>query len=172
MRKLYLLVCCSLLAASALAQTKTPAPKAATGAMATMTPLGSEKWADIPAAVMVGTPALPLEGKLQMAVVQGNPALAGRPYTLRISCSDGVKVAPHWHPTVENVTVIKGTFKLGMGARWDASELKELPTGGFLSAPARMPHFAACQGDTVLQIHGMGPFVVNFVPAGKAASAK
>jgi hypothetical protein len=166
------LLTCLLLATSALAQTKSPAKKAASSAspMATVVPLGTEKWGDIPAAAMVGTPSVEIGGKLQLAIVQGNPMQAGQPYTLRLSCSDGAKIAPHWHPTTENVTVVKGTFALGMGSKWDPAALKDLPTGGFVSAPARMRHFATCKGDTVVQVHGLGPFVVNFVPAGKAAS--
>ena len=95
---------------------------------------------------------------------------AGQPYTLRLSCTDGVKIAPHWHPTTENVTVIKGTFAIGMGSKWDSAALKELPIGGFASAPARMRHFATCKGNTIVQVHGLGPFVVNFVQPGKSQS--
>jgi hypothetical protein len=166
------LLTCLLLAASALAQTKPPAKKAAPSATprATAVPLGEEKWGDIPAGAMVGTPSVDMGGKVQLAVVQGNPMQAGSPYTLRLSCTDGTKIAPHWHPTTENVTVVKGTFALGMGSKWDPSALKDLPTGGFASAPARMRHFATCKGDTIVQVHGLGPFVVNFVSAGKPAS--
>jgi hypothetical protein len=172
MHRSLVVLTCLLLATSALAQTKAPAKKAASSAspMATVVPLGAEKWGDIPAAAMVGTPSVEIGGKLQLAIVQGNPMQAGQPYTLRLSCSDGAKIAPHWHPTTENVTVVKGTFALGMGSKWDPSALKDLPTGGFVSAPPRMRHFATCKGDTVVQVHGLGPFVVNFVSAGKAAS--
>jgi quercetin dioxygenase-like cupin family protein len=152
--------------------------------MATVVPLGTEKWEDIPAAAMVGipsvevggmvgtpgTPSVEVGGKLQIAIIQGNPMQAGQPYTVRLFCADGAKIAPHWHPTTENVTVVKGTFALGMGSKWDPSALKDLPTGGFVSAPARMRHFASCKGDTIVQLHGLGPFVVNFVQADKSAS--
>ena len=163
---------CLLLATSTLAQTKSPAKKSGTSstAMATVVPLGTEKWGDIPAAAIVGAPSVEMGGKLQIAIVQGNPMQAGQPYTLRLSCADGVKIAPHWHPTTENVTVVKGTFALGMGSKWDPSALKDLPAGGFASAPARMRHFATCKGDTIVQVHGLGPFVVNFVQADKSAA--
>jgi quercetin dioxygenase-like cupin family protein len=161
-----------LLATPMLGQTKAPAKKSGPSAtmMATVVPLGAEKWGDIPEAAMVGTPSVEIGGKLQIAIVQGSPMQAGQPYTLRLSCTDGAKIAPHWHPTTENVTVVKGTFALGMGSKWDPSALKDLPAGGFASAPARMRHFASCKGDTIVQVHGLGPFIVNFVPAGKSAS--
>jgi hypothetical protein len=158
---------CLFLGASGLAQTKAPAKKAAASAMATVVPPGSEKWGDIPAAAMVGTPSVDMGGKIQLAVVQGNPMAAGAPYTLRLSCTDGTKIAPHWHPTTENVTVVKGTFALAMGSKWDPAALKDLPAGGFVSAPARMRHFAMCKGDSVVQVHGIGPFLVNWVEADK-----
>jgi hypothetical protein len=170
MHRIILVAVCLFLAVSGLAQTEAPSKKAATPAMATVVPSGSEKWGDIPPAAMVGTPSVDMGGKLQLAVVQGNPMEAGRSYTLRLSCTDGTKIAPHWHPTTENVTVIKGTFALGMGSKWDQAALKDLPAGGFASAPARMRHFGACKGDTVVQVHGIGPFVVNFVEADKPKS--
>ena len=170
MRRTILISACLLLAASGFAQTKAPAKKAAAAPMAAVVPSGSEKWGDIPAAAMVGTPSVDMGGKLQLAVVQGNPMQAGVPYTLRLSCTDGTKIAPHWHPTTENVTVVKGTFALGMGSKWDPAALKDLPAGGFASAPARMRHFGMCKGDSVVQVHGLGPFVVNFVEADKPKS--
>jgi hypothetical protein len=170
MCRMTLLSVCLLLTVPGFAQTKAPAKKSAISAMATVVAPGSEKWGDIPAAAMVGTPSVDMGGKIQMAVVQGNPMQAGAAYTLRLSCTDGTKIAPHWHPTTENVTVVKGTFELGMGSKWDPTGLKELPAGGFASAPARMRHFAMCKGDSVVQVHGVGPFVVNFVEADKPKS--
>ena len=171
MHRACLVLSCLLLAACTLAQTKSPAKKSGPSAAArVVVPLGTEEWGDIPATAMVGTPSVDVGGKLQVAIVQGNPMRAGQPYTLRLSCTDGAKIAPHWHPTTENVTVVKGTFELGMGSKWNTSALKDLPTGGFASAPARMRHFASCKGDTIVQVHGLGPFVINFVKADKSAS--
>lgn len=124
---------------------------------------GSEKWGDIPAGVLVGTPSVEIGGTLRVAILQGDPMKAGGTYTLRLSCSDGAKIAPHWHPARENVTVIKGAAAVGMGSKWDDAALKDLPLGGFFLAEAQMRHFAQCKGDTILQVHGVGPFVVNFV---------
>lgn len=176
MRRICFAFSCLIVVHSALAQTKPPAKKArpssSESAMATIVPPGSEKWGDIPAAALVGTPSVEMGGKLQLAVVQGDPMQAGKPYTLRLSCTSGTKIAPHWHPTTENVTVVKGTFALGMGSKYDPSALKDLPAGGFASAPARMRHYATCKSDAVVQVHGLGPFVVNFVSADQSAVGK
>jgi quercetin dioxygenase-like cupin family protein len=149
----------------ASAQTKAPAKTGAAPAKqsAMVVEPGSEKWGDVPAAALVGTPSVELGGTLRLAVIQGDPMTAGRSYTLRLSCSDGLKIAPHWHPVTENVTVVKGQAAVGMGSKWDDGALKEVPTGAFFSAGPNMRHFVQCKGDTILQVHGIAPFVVNFV---------
>jgi quercetin dioxygenase-like cupin family protein len=111
-------------------------------------------------------------GTLKIAVLQGDPMTAGHSYTLRLSCTDGTKIAPHWHPATENVTVIKGTFLLGMGAKWDDAAMKEIPVGGFASAPPEMRHYAQCKGDGVVQVNGIAPFLVNFVGPDDPGPAK
>ena len=136
------------------------------GGSAARSPLvipGSEQWMDIPAASLVRTPSVEMGGTVKIAVLQGDPMTAGHSYTLRLSCTDGIKIAPHWHPTTENVTMIKGTFLLGMGAKWDDAAMKEVPVGAFTSAPPQMRHYARCKGDSLLQVNGIAPFVVNFV---------
>ncbi len=174
MRRTGLLIFCTLLVVVAGAQTKQPAKKtpaqASSGAM--IVAPGSEKWGEMPADVMMGTPSVEIGGTLRVAIVQGDPMKAGRTYTLRLSCTDGAKIAPHWHPTTENVTVIQGAAAVGMGSKWDDAALKDVTTGGFFSAAAQMRHFAQCKGDTILQVHGVGPFVINFVSAGEPQPAK
>ncbi len=133
---------------------------------------GSEKWGDIPPAAMVGTPSVQVGGTLRVAIIQGDPMTAGRSYTLRLSCTDGAKIAPHWHPTTENVTVIRGAAAVGMGSKWDDAALKEVSTGGFFWAGPRMRHFAEYKGDTILQVHGIAPFVINFVSPDESPSSK
>ena len=155
-----LLVIFVLLPVVAGAQTKqaakeTPA-RAASSSM--IVEPGSEKWGDVPAAAMVGTPSVEMT--------------AGHTYTLRLSCTDGTKIAPHWHPTTENVTVVSGAAAVGMGSKWDDAALKDVPTGGFFWAGPRMKHFAECKGDTILQVHGIAPFVINFVSPDESQPAK
>ena len=164
----------TLLPWSAAAQTKAPAKTAAAPAKPSpmIVEAGSEKWGDVPAAALVGTPSVELGGTLRVAVIQGDPMTAGRSYTLRLSCTDGLKIAPHWHPTTENVTVVKGEAAVGMGSKWDDGALKAVPTGGFFTAGANTRHFAQCKGDTILQVHGIAPFVVNFVSADESQPEK
>ena len=74
------------------------------------------------------------------------------------------RVPPHWHPNDEHITVLSGTFALGMGDKADERAVTDLTAGGYALLPARMPHFAWAKGPrTVLQVHGMGPFTINYV---------
>lgn len=164
----------SLLGLSALGQEgkRSPAKKSTMpSGIKTVAP-NSEKWGDVPPQALEGTPSVEMGGTLKVAVIQGDPMTAGRTYTLRFSCTDGVKIAPHWHPTTENVTVVKGAVAVGMGAKWDDAALKEVGTGGFFSAPSHMVHFAQCKGDSILQVHGMSPFVIHFVGPNEGAPMK
>jgi glycosyltransferase involved in cell wall biosynthesis len=97
-----------------------------------------------------------------VAILDGDPMTPGKSFVARISCTAGSKVAPHTHPTTENVTIVKGTFRMGMGATWDDAKLQTLATGAFFSMPSGMTHFAQCQGDTVVQIHGIAPLRFDF----------
>ena len=121
------------------------------------------KWGPAPAVFPPGA---------QMAVLQGDPS-GNAVFTVRLRFPDGYKLAAHTHPTDEQVTVISGTFRIGMGKTFDTKGMLTLNAGGFATAPANMPHYAAAQGETVVQVHAVGPFVLTYVnPADlpKAAS--
>lgn len=98
-----------------------------------------------------------------LAAVSGDLNAEGTPFVLRLRCTDGAKVPAHWHPTDENVTVLKGTFLLGMGETFDESKLQAMNVGNFVSMPKEIRHFAMSKGESIVQVHGMGPFKVNWV---------
>src|ERR1041385_3258922 len=70
-----------------------------------------------------------------LAAVDGDPNADGTPFVIRIRCADGAKIPAHWHPTDENVTVLKGTFLVGMGDTLDESKLQTMNVGNFISMP-------------------------------------
>lgn len=100
----------------------------------------------------------------RLAVMQGDPSQPAL-FTIRLEFPDGYRLAPHWHPTDESLTIISGTFLIGMGDTLDASKTMALPTSGFAFAPANQHHFAIAKGRTVVQINGMGPFALTYVNA-------
>jgi quercetin dioxygenase-like cupin family protein len=98
----------------------------------------------------------------RMAVLQGNPSRA-EPFTVRLDMPNGYTIAPHFHPTDENITVISGTFRVGMGDKIDLANMRTLPAGGFVTAGANQHHYARAAGHTIVQVHAMGPFSLTYV---------
>lgn len=117
-----------------------------------MTP-ADMKWGPAP-------PVLPAGA--QVAVLDGDPFKPGF-FSMRLKMPDGYKVAPHWHPTDESIVVLQGTLGLGMGNTANVATARMIPTGGFTKMPKEMRHYALAKGETILQIYGEGPFVVNYV---------
>jgi len=98
------------------------------------------------------------------AVLQGDPSASGE-FTIRLNLPSGYIIAPHWHPTDENVTVISGTLIVGMGDEIVRGDATQLTAGGFITAPANMHHYAVAVGRTVVQVHGNGPFAITYIKA-------
>lgn len=112
----------------------------------------SVKWAPIE------VPGFP--SGLRIAPVAGNPDKAGEPYTLRLRFPDGYAFPAHWHPMAENLTVISGTFYLAMGDRVVEGAPRRYVAGDFLHLPGKMSHYGHVAGETVVQLHGLGPFQI------------
>jgi quercetin dioxygenase-like cupin family protein len=106
------------------------------------------------------------------AVMSGSPNTEGAPFVIRIKLADGAKVAPHWHPMDEHVTVVTGTFYVGMGEKFDESLAKEMPPGSYVIMPKDMRHFAWAKGETIIQIHGIGPFKTYWVESVESRNKK
>ena len=117
-----------------------------------------------------GPAALPPGAK--MAVLEGDPTKEGT-FVVRFEFPDGYHIAPHTHPKTERVTVISGALLLAMGEALDRSSAKKLPAGSFGFWPAGMKHAAWAEGETVIQLHGIGPWQINYVnPAEDPRNAK
>ena len=71
-------------------------------------------------------------------------------------------ISAHNHPTAEYVTVISGKFHIGMGDKLDEKKRVELPRWEVLCY-AHMNHYAWAAEDTVVQVHGQGPFSITYV---------
>jgi hypothetical protein len=99
----------------------------------------------------------------QMAVLEGDPGSSTGDFTIRLKMPDGYRIAPHWHPKRENVTVISGNFKVGMGDTFDATKMNTFPAGSFAYLDPSMHHYAMAVGETVVQVHGASPLQINYV---------
>lgn len=143
--------------AFAQAPAKTAAPKQAAAAKPAashpMLNAADLKWGPAPDAFNPGA---------QMAVVDGDPTKPG-PFVLRAKFPDGFKVMPHWHPTDESVTILSGTLMAGMGQKWDDAAMKSFTAGAFARLPKKAPHYVVAKGETIIQVHAMGPFTLTYV---------
>jgi len=99
----------------------------------------------------------------QLAVMEGDPTASTGDFTVRLKMPDGYRIAPHWHPHRENVTVISGNFKVGMGDIFDESKMMTFPAGSFAYLDPDMHHYAMASGPVVVQVHGMSPLQFNYV---------
>jgi hypothetical protein len=113
------------------------------------------QWKDGPGSLPAGA---------RFAVLEGDPMKEG-PFTMRLQLRDGYRIPPHFHGGVEHVTVISGTFNLGMGETFSEAGAKAMTAGAFGYWPAGMRHFAWTKGETTLQLHGMGPWTITYVNA-------
>jgi quercetin dioxygenase-like cupin family protein len=106
-------------------------------------------------------PMIPPGG--QLAVLIGALPAKG-PYAARIGFGADLKVPPHTHPEDRIYTVLSGTWFIGLGTTFDASQLKGFPAGAVYFLPANTPHFHwAREGATIVQITGVGPSATVYV---------
>ena len=129
-----------------------------------------------PSELKWGPPPPVFEQNAKFTVVSGDPGKPGL-YVVRLDMPAGYKIMPHWHPTDEHVTVLSGTFALGMGEKFDQASMKKLPVGGYALLPAEMRHYAMATSAATVQVHGMGPFQLTYVnpaddPSKRGAAAR
>lgn len=105
-------------------------------------------------------PSVPAGAK--MTVLKGDPGQESM-FVIRLSVPAGYQIAPHWHPAFENVTVISGEANFGLGDTFDKTKGMKLVTGGFASMPPQTRHYFWAEQDTVIQLHGVGPWQLYYV---------
>jgi hypothetical protein len=104
---------------------------------------------------------LPMDKRFE--TVWGDPAKAGVPFVIRIHAEAGYIIMPHTHSEDENIVVVKGSWALGMGDRFKKETLEPMEVGDYGFAPKKMAHFALSRTDTIIQVHGIGPFTTQWV---------
>lgn len=145
-RKIWLLSLVVALAALA------PASVAADPAAHMMVMPAELKWADVP--------SLPPGAKI--AIMEG-PLSEAVPFTARLKLPANYMIPAHWHPAIEHVTVISGTFNMGAGDKLDKAKTQALKAGSFAVMQPKTNHFGWTRKETIIQIHGMGPWGITYV---------
>ena len=113
---------------------------------------GDLQWTDVA--------SLPAGAKL--ALIEG-PVNEAVPFTFRLKLPANYQIPAHWHPANEHVTVISGTFNMGAGDKFDPTKTMALPAGAAAIMPPKTNHFAWNKDETIVQVHGVGPWGINYV---------
>ena len=130
------------------------APDASAEGAALMTATPAElKWTPAPA-LGPGTMVALIEGDLKTA----------EPFILRLKLTPNTKIGVHTHPVTERVTVISGTFYFATGDTFDPALAKAYHPGDVLIIPVGMSMYGASRDqETVLQLHGVGPWGITYL---------
>jgi hypothetical protein len=98
----------------------------------------------------------------KISVIEGNLGKE-QPFTFRLKLPAGYIVAPHIHPAYERVTVIQGVFHFAHGREFDRKTTMPLRTGGVAIMPPGDPMFGYTKVETIIQVHGTGPWGIEYL---------
>jgi mannose-6-phosphate isomerase-like protein (cupin superfamily) len=110
-------------------------------------------WKTGPASLPAGT---------QISVLEGDLSKAG-PFTARVMLPASYRIPPHFHPAIEHVTVVEGSFYMGTGKEFNESTATELKTGDFAVMPIGFAHYAFTRDKAIIQLHGIGPWGITYI---------
>jgi quercetin dioxygenase-like cupin family protein len=110
------------------------------------------KWSEVPS----------LPAGARIAVIEG-PMNQAVPFTVRLQLPANYVIPPHTHPAVERVTVLSGTFHMGMGGKLDRASTQPVRPGEIMIMQPGTPHFAWTDAPTVVQLHGTGPWGITYL---------
>jgi quercetin dioxygenase-like cupin family protein len=95
---------------------------------------------------------------VSQAVISGNPATPGQVYVVRNRFAPNTFSPPHFHPETRYITVIKGTWWVGSGPKFDKDATTPVPAGSVVVHHPNQIHWdGAKDGEAVVQIMGVGP---------------
>lgn len=110
------------------------------------------EWGDV-ASMAPGAKIAVLEGQLSEAV----------PFTFRLKLPANFRLAPHIHPAYERVTVLQGTLHFAHGEKYDRGATTPMPVGSFAVMAPGEPMFGYTEEETVIQLHGTGPWGIEYL---------
>jgi quercetin dioxygenase-like cupin family protein len=111
------------------------------------------QWTDAPPSMQPGAQIALIEGDLKKA----------EPFTFRLKLPANYKIPPHTHPAIEHVTVLSGTFYMGPGDQVNPNKAAPLTPGSFAVFQPGHSMFAWTEEETVVQVHGLGPWGINYI---------
>lgn len=98
----------------------------------------------------------------EYSVLYGNPGEDGL-FAMRLRLPGGYHIAPHSHTQPEVVTVISGSFLVGMGEEADRDAATRLEPGSFFAFQPGHAHYAYTgDEETVIQLNSTGPWTITY----------
>jgi hypothetical protein len=99
----------------------------------------------------------------QTALIFGSPSKPG-PYYMLLKWKAGNMSRPHFHENDRFFVVVKGTWWVGTGPKYEPEKTVPMPAGSLITHYARGIHYdGAKEGDVIIALYGMGP--VSNIPA-------
>jgi hypothetical protein len=98
----------------------------------------------------------------EISFIEGDISRA-EPFTFRLRLEDGYRILPHVHPEYERVTVLSGTLHFAHGEAFDPAGTRALPVGSVAIMPPGDPMFGYAEGEVVIQLHGTGPWGIEYL---------
>lgn len=98
----------------------------------------------------------------ELTVIEGDLNEPG-PFLIRLKLPANYQIPAHWCFNDEHITVISGTLNLGLGDKFDLKKSKALTTGSFARIPAKTHNYSWCSEDTIIQLHGIGPWGIEYL---------
>lgn len=110
------------------------------------------KWSDVP--------SLPPGAKI--AVIEG-PLNEAVPFTVRLKVPANWQVPVHSHPAIERVTVLSGTFHMGIGDKMEKQGGMAVKAGSMMIMQPKTNHYAWTTEETLIQLNGTGPWGITYL---------
>lgn len=84
-------------------------------------------------------------------------------FTAKVKLPAGTDTPPHIHgvPFTDRSTVISGVLHVGVGTELDKTKGTALKTGDIAFIPPGVSHYAWTEEETVIHVHGEGPWVAQ-----------
>lgn len=112
------------------------------------------------------------DGGMRFLALYGSDySIAGQPFAFRLHVQPGFEIAPHTHPGIEHLTILSGVLHVGLGETMDREAATAYGAGSYLAIGARVVAYMWAEEETVVQVHGVGPFSTEFVTPGTPPDA-
>ena len=92
----------------------------------------------------------------------GGPMSEEKEFVAWVRYPKDYMIPPHRHAKAEHFTVLSGMYNFGIGTAFDITKTKAMPPGSLVILPPNTWHFHWTDCETIVQIHGTGPFSSDY----------